>query len=185
MRIIAGTFKGKKITAHANLPVRPTTDFAKESLFNILNNDYNFDEITVLDLFAGIGSITLEFASRGSQKIVAVDQDFGCIKFLTETIEKMNLTERVTVIREDVYHFLKQNRGNAFEVVYADPPYFFEQKDYEEIIHLIRENKWLKPDGELIIEHPANISFSENPQLIQSRKYGKVCFSFFEFSVED
>ena len=91
MRIISGTLKGRRITAPNNLPVRPTTDFAKEALFNILNNEWYFDEITVLDLFSGIGSISLEFASRGAKKVTSVDNFYGCVKFLDETANQLKL----------------------------------------------------------------------------------------------
>lgn len=180
MRIISGAFRGKKINAPAGLPTRPTTDFAKEALFNVLNNHYFFDEISVLDLFAGIGSISFEFASRGSQKIVSVDNDPGCVKFISETIKKMNLEDRMTVIKADVFQFLK-NPNNSFDVIYLDPPYDFEQSEYDQIIGLISENNFLNPGGELIVEHPKNIQFDDHPNLIQSRKYGKVHFSFFDF----
>src|SRR5690606_34905854 len=87
MRIISGVFKGRRITAPRNLPVRPTTDMAKEALFNILNNLYYLDDISVIDLFAGTGNISYEFASRGTETILAIDQDFGCVKFITDTAE--------------------------------------------------------------------------------------------------
>ncbi|MDD3459384.1 MAG: RsmD family RNA methyltransferase, partial [Weeksellaceae bacterium] len=117
MRIISGSFKGKKIIAPASLPVRPTTDFAKEALFNVLNNHYDFDEISVLDLFSGIGSIGLEFVSRGSQRVVSVDIHPDCVKFLSETIKKMNLDDKFTVIRSDAFEFLKR-ASQGFDVVY-------------------------------------------------------------------
>lgn len=180
MRIISGSFRGKKITAPANLPVRPTTDFAKEALFNILNNHYDFDELSVLDLFSGIGGISLEFASRGSKRIVSVDIDPGCVKFLSEVVAKMNLDETIEVIRNDAFQFLK-HAELGFDLIYADPPYDFDQKAYDEIVELVKGNQLLNPDGELVIEHPKNIDFSAHPNLLQSRKYGKVHFSFFDF----
>lgn len=180
MRIISGSFRGKKITAPANLPVRPTTDFAKEALFNVLNNHYNFDEISVLDLFSGIGSISLEFVSRGSRRVVSVDIEPGCVKFLSETVKKMNLEDKISVIRNDVFQFLK-HPSQSFDLVYLDPPFNFEQQEYDQIIELVRQNNFLNPEGELVVEHPKNISFDGHPNLLQSRKYGKVHFSFFDF----
>ncbi|MGB6083729.1 16S rRNA (guanine(966)-N(2))-methyltransferase RsmD [Moheibacter sp.] len=182
MRIISGSFRGKKINAPANLPVRPTTDFAKEALFNVLNNHYDLDEISVLDLFSGIGSISLEFASRGSQRVLSVDQDAGCVKFLSETVKSMNLEEVVSVLRNDVFQFLKRNTQGSFDVIFADPPFHFEQEEYDKIIEFVRDNDWLKPEGELVLEHSSNIKFEDHPNLIQTRKYGNVNFSFFEFS---
>lgn len=180
MRIISGSFKGKKIIAPASLPVRPTTDFAKEALFNVLNNHYDFDEISVLDLFSGIGSIGLEFVSRGSQRVVSVDIHPDCVKFLSETIKKMNLDDKFTVIRSDTFEFLKR-ASQGFDVVYLDPPYDFVQSQYNELIELIESNNFLNPGGELIVEHPRNIDFKNHVHLLQSRKYGKVHFSFFDF----
>ena len=181
MRIISGQFRGKKITAPSNLPVRPTTDFAKEALFNVLNNHYDFDEISVLDLFSGIGSISLEFASRGSKRIVSVDQDAGCVKFLSETSGKMNLGEIISIVRNDVFQFLNRNSYGGFDVIFADPPFQFELADYEKIIDMVKENEWLKPDGELVLEHGSQIKFEGHPHLLQTRNYGNVYFSFFDF----
>lgn len=181
MRIISGQFRGKKITAPSNLPVRPTTDFAKEALFNVLNNHYEFDEISVLDLFSGIGSISLEFASRGSKRIVSVDQDAGCVKFLSETTGNMNLGEVVSVVRNDVFQFLKRNTQGSFDLIFADPPFVFEQEEYDKIIEFVKDNEWLKPEGELVLEHSSNIKFDQHLHLLQTRKYGNVHFSFFDF----
>ncbi len=181
MRIISGKFRGKRITAPANLPVRPTTDFAKEALFNVLNNHYNFDEISVLDLFSGIGSISLEFASRGSNRVISVDQDAGCVKFLSETVQSMNLGDIVSVARNDVFQFLKRNTQGSFDVIFADPPFVFEQDEYNKIIEFVKENEWLKREGELVLEHSSDIKFEGHPHLIQTRKYGNVNFSFFDF----
>ncbi|MDD3772451.1 MAG: 16S rRNA (guanine(966)-N(2))-methyltransferase RsmD [Weeksellaceae bacterium] len=185
MRIISGAFRGKRITAPAHLPVRPTTDFAKEALFNVLNNHYYFDEISVLDLCSGIGGISLEFLSRGSQKVVSVDLDTDCVKFLSEISQKMNLQDWHTVIRSDVFQFLNRNTQGGFDVIFVDPPYSFEQEDYLKIIDLIRENNWLNPDGELIVEHSKSIHLDEHPHLLQSRKYGSVHFSFFDFEKKE
>lgn len=181
MRIISGSFRGKKIIAPSNLPVRPTTDFAKEALFNVLNNHYHFDEISVLDLFAGIGSISWEFASRGSQRIVSVDQDPGCVKFLTETAQKLSIADRMTIVRNDVFQFLKRNTYGSFDIVFVDPPYTFTQEEYDKLVEMVRENKWLNEGGELVVEHSATIKFEEHQHLLQTRKYGNVHFSFFDF----
>lgn len=181
MRIISGSLRGEKIKAPTNLAVRPTTDFAKEGLFNILNNHYYFDEISVLDLFFGIGSITLEFASRGSANIVSVDQNPGSYKFLSETAEQLGFDGKITVQREDVYKFLTNNRFGRFDVVFADPPFDFEQELYEKLITLVKENDWLEEEGSLILEHPREINLEDNEYFIETRKYGHVHFSFFEF----
>ncbi len=180
MRIISGSFRGKRINAPASLPVRPTTDFAKEALFNVLNNQFYFDEISVLDLFSGIGSITLEFASRGCERIVSVDQDTGCVKFLSEIIKELKLEDKVSIYRNDVFQFLKRNTQGIFDVIFADPPFVFETEDYLKLITMIKENQWLKEKGQLVLEHSSQHKFESQPEFIQTRKYGNVHFSFFE-----
>jgi len=180
MRIISGRFRGKKINAPAGLPVRPTTDFAKEALFNVLNNLYYFDEISVLDLFSGIGSISLEFVSRGSKKVMAVDNELKCVKFLEETARNMNIEDLFSVVKNDVLQFLKRNQSGKFDIVFADPPFDFEEDNYLQIIDLILENDWLSESGIFVLEHSAKISFDSHPSLAQHRKYGNVNFSFFE-----
>lgn len=185
MRIISGSFKGKRIIAPGNLPVRPTTDFAKEALFNVLNNYFDFDEISVLDLFAGIGSISLEFASRGAQRIVSVDQDANCIRFINETTQKMKIDDRFAVIRADVFQFLSRNNQGSFDVVFADPFYNLEYEEFLKLIELVKDNNWLKSDGQLVLEHPKAIKFDDHPHLLDSRKYGNVHFSFFNFTEDE
>ena len=147
----------------------------------MLNNYYHFDEVSVLDLFAGIGSISWEFASRGTQRIVAVDQDPGCVKFLTETAQNLNITDKMTVVRNDVFQFLKRNTYGSFDIIFVDPPYTFTQDEYEKLVELVKENKWLQEGGELVVEHSKPIKFEGNPNLLQTRKYGNVHFSFFDF----
>ena len=181
MRIISGSFRGKKINAPANLPVRPTTDFAKEGLFNVLNNRYYFDEISVLDLFSGIGSITLEFISRGCEKVVSVDQDAGCIKFLSEVLKDLKIEDRIFLHKTDVFQFLKRNTQGRFDVVFADPPFTFEDEDYLKLIELVKENNWLGEGGQLILEHSSRYKFDTQLGFVQTRKYGNVHFSFFEW----
>ena len=177
MRIVSGSHKGIRIIAPKNLPVRPTTDMAKEALFNIINNNYYFDEIKVLDLFSGIGSISLEFASRGAKAITSVDKYKGCTSFLNTTANKLKLD--IQVITSDVYRFLeKQNK--QYTVIFADPPYAFEQNQFEEIYKLVFNNNLLEANGMLIIEHSKQTNLSKLPNFVKERKYGGNCFSFFE-----
>ena len=179
MRIVSGKYKSKRIFAPKNLPVRPTTDMAKESLFNILNNRYFFEEIKVLDLFAGIGSISFEFASRGTKNITCVDQNAGCVKFINGINDELKLS--MTIVKNDVYKFLKSQTSQKYDIVFADPPYDFEENQYQEIIELIFENGVLEEGGILIIEHSSTTDLSKNKQHGQSRKYGGNMFSFFEY----
>ena len=119
MRIISGTFKGRRITAPKKLPVRPTTDMAKESLFNILNNRFYFDEVSVLDLFSGTGNISYEFASRGTENVTSVDANYGCVQFINKTAEEFEMS--IQTIKSDFFKFL-ENHTLQYSLFFADPP---------------------------------------------------------------
>lgn len=177
MRIISGKLKGRKITAPKNLPVRPTTDMAKESLFNILNNLYYFDGISIIDLFAGTGNISLEFASRGTKSILAVDSNYHCIKFINKISNQLNVT--IQTLKADVFKFLETNKIKS-DVIFADPPYEFENDRFMQIANLVFENELLSENGTLIIEHSKHTDLSEHQHFSYSRKYGGCVFSFFE-----
>jgi 16S rRNA (guanine(966)-N(2))-methyltransferase RsmD len=177
MRIISGKYKSKYLQAPKNLPVRPTTGMAKEALFNILNNLYFFSEIKVLDLFAGTGNISFEFISRGTKNITAVDSFFGCIKFITKTANDLN--EDINTVKSDVFKFLNSSK-TTYDVIFADPPYNFELSSFKQIANLVFENKILKSNGLLIIEHSKHTDLSEHPNFSYSKKYGGNRFSFFE-----
>ncbi len=178
MRIISGKHKSKRITAPKNLPVRPTTDMAKESLFNILNNLYYFDSISVLDLFTGTGNISYEFASRGTETIYAVDGHYGCIKFINKTSEDLDLN--ITTFKSDVYKFLEKTSLKT-DVIFADPPYDFEEDKFLSIVHLVFEKELLNEDGVLIVEHSKHTDLSKHPKFSYDKRYGGNVFSFFEF----
>lgn len=181
MRIISGKYKGRRITAPKNLPVRPTTDMAKEALFNILNNHYYFDAISVIDLFAGTGNISYEFASRNTDRITAVDAHYGCIKFINSIAKQFDLP--INTIKSDVYKFLEKTSAKA-DVIFADPPYDFDQEAFEKIVDLVFTNRLLLEDGMLIIEHSTHTDLSENEYFSYSKKYGGNQFSFFETTIE-
>lgn len=177
MRIISGQFKGRRITAPKKLPVRPTTDMAKEALFNILNNSYYFDDISVLDLFSGTGSISYEFASRGTETITAVDEDFGCIKFINQTAEAFEMP--IQTIKSDVFKFLETTKLRS-TVIFADPPYAFSLEQFSRIPELIFQNELLENEGVLIVEHAKQTDLSHLPNYSYSKNYGGNVFSFFE-----
>jgi 16S rRNA (guanine(966)-N(2))-methyltransferase RsmD len=178
MRIVSGTHKSKRITAPKNLPVRPTTDMAKESLFNILNNDYYFDEISVLDLFSGTGNISYEFASRGTEQILSVDVNLNCIRFIQKTAEELGF-DAISTIKTDVFEFLEKHK-QEHDVIFADAPYDLEGLD--KIVELVFAKELLSIDGVLILEHAKEKDFSVLPYFVHSRRYGNVNFSFFEWS---
>ncbi|WOD43069.1 RsmD family RNA methyltransferase [Hwangdonia lutea] len=177
MRIISGLYKSRKIVAPKNLPVRPTTDMAKESLFNILNNHFYFDAISVLDLFAGTGNISYEFASRGTQHITSVDQDYGCIKFINQIAAKFNMP--INTIKSDVFKFLEKSALQT-HIIFADPPYGFTEEQFAKISELVFQNDLLLEDGLLIIEHSKHTNLSHLSHFSYSKSYGGNMFSFFE-----
>lgn len=175
MRIVSGRYKRRVISPPNNLPVRPTTDMAKESLFNILGNYIDFNNKIVLDLFAGTGNISYEFVSRGCSSVTAVDKDFGCAKFISNTARQLEMKE-LSVLRLDVFRFLAASK-HGYDIIFADPPY--QLKNIEEISKVIFENGLLNPQGWLIVEHPGEIDLSGSLNFYEHRKYGRVNFSFF------
>ena len=176
MRIISGTFKARRIQAPKKLPVRPTTDMAKEALFNILNHRYHFHDISVLDLFSGTGNISYEFASRGTESIVAVDQNFQCTKFITQTSEGFDMP--IQVIKAEVFGFLEKTK-QSHTIIFADPPYELELDKFLKIVELVFQNELLETDGVLIIEHSKQTDLSSAPQFTEVKGYGGNRFSFF------
>lgn len=176
MRIIGGTHKGKQIKTPKDLPVRPTTDFAKEALFNILANKIDFENLSVLDLFSGTGHISLEFASRGSGNIVSVDKSFKCVGFLKSISQELHFSN-INTVKADVFDFLKTTHSK-FDLIFADPPY--DLPNIADIHQLVFENNLLNEKGLLIIEHGAKTNLENLAHFSQHRKYGNVNFSFFE-----
>jgi 16S rRNA (guanine(966)-N(2))-methyltransferase RsmD len=175
VRIISGTHKGKQIVGDRQLTLRPTTDFAREGLFNILSNRYEMSSLDVLDLFSGTGSIGYEFASRGCRDIHAVEIDRRHVAFIRATAEKFDFRQ-IRVIRDDVFHFLTICKMQ-YDIVFADPPY--EMAQIETIPDTVLEKNILKPNGVLIFEHSGRNSFAGHEFLLEQRRYGNVHFSFF------
>ncbi len=167
--------KGRRLTPPANLPVRPTTDMAKEGLFNILNNYVDYEDCDVLDLFAGTGSVTFEFVSRGAKSVTAVDINAPCTDFIRQTAQRLSVNN-LHVVRADVFDLLKR-AYKKFDIVFADPPYAHEL--LPQLPDLIFEKDILSDDGIFILEHPREHSFLDHPRFWQHRNYGKVNFTFF------
>ena len=176
MRIIGGEYGGKQIVFDSKLKLRPTTDFAKEGLFNILSNSYDMALFEVLDLFSGTGSISYEFVSRGCNAVHAVEIDQRHVAFIRSTAGKLGFNQ-IRVIRDDAFHFLTICKMQ-YDIIFADPPY--EMQNIEKIPASVFENDILKPDGILILEHSARSDFSEHELLFDHRRYGNVHFSFFK-----
>jgi 16S rRNA (guanine(966)-N(2))-methyltransferase RsmD len=176
VRIISGKYKGKRIQAPKNLPVRPTTDFAKEALFNILNNLTDIENAAALDLFCGTGNITYELLSRGANPITCVDIHFKNLQFVRKTLSELKETSNVLVIRNDVFKFINSTK-QTFDIIFADPPY--DLTNINEIPILIFKNQLLNPNGYLIVEHGKNTDLSKISNFMEQRKYGNVNFSIF------
>lgn len=174
MRIINGTHRGRRITAPKNIPSRPTTDMAKEALFNMLNNTYYIEDLKVLDLFSGTGNIGYEFSSRGAKSVTAVELNRHCCRFIEKTIEELDLTQ-MNVVKMDVLSFLERHQ-QKYDVIYADPPYDYEQ--YPQIIEFVFKNELLNEDGMLILEHDQSQSFEAHERFDKHKRYGHVNLSF-------
>jgi 16S rRNA (guanine(966)-N(2))-methyltransferase RsmD len=178
MRIISGSRKGHIIRPPRNLPIRPTTDIVKESLFNILANYFDLEDCDVLDLFSGGGSMSLEFASRGARTVTSVDKHPGCVKFLHSEAQKLELDAMETV-KADVMTFLRNSPQN-FDIIFCDPPYAWKQ--YEEMVRLIFSQNLLKPGGWAIVEHHSVTKLDGIPERFDMRSHGQNVMSFFKKS---
>lgn len=178
MRIISGKHKGRRLTAPKKLPVRPTTDFAKEALFNILENHFYLQEISVLDLFSGTGNISYEFASRGCTSISSVDAHPACVQYIHKTAKTLDLPIRA--IKSDVFRFLDKARTKT-DIVFADPPYDLSSEEFGRIPELVFGNKLLEEEGLLIIEHSKFTKLEDLPFFSFYKRYGGCMFSFFEW----
>lgn len=176
MRIIGGSFRGRRITPPSNFKARPTTDFAREGLFNILNNRVDFESISVLDLFSGTGTISYEFASRGVETVHLVEKDFVHISGIKKILRELDF-RNVKPIHIDVKAYLKTCTFK-YDIVFADPPY--ELSWLKELPDLVTQAGVMKEDGFFILEHPRDFDFAGHPLFFEHRNYGGVNFSFFK-----
>lgn len=176
MRIISGKFKGRRISAPSNITARPTTDFAKEGLFNLLNNRIELEGIEVLDLFAGTGSISIEFVSRECNSIISIEQNDRHCAFIRKLCEELKI-DNLSLIKTDVFKFIASCHSQ-FDMIFADPPY--ELDKIENIPDLIFSKNLLKADGLFVLEHSAKTKFQQHPHFVDHRNYGNVNFSFFQ-----
>lgn len=182
MRIISGQHKGRRITAPKKLPVRPTTDMAKEGLFNILNNNYHFNNLQVLELFAGSGNISYEFASRGAVSVTSIDENIDCIKFIKKTSAELEMD--ITPIKSDVFKYLERAPIKA-DIIFADPPYDFDAAQFQKIADLVFQNDLLNENGVLIIEHSKHTKMDKVEHFDTGRRYGNSVFSFFKTKIKE
>jgi 16S rRNA (guanine(966)-N(2))-methyltransferase RsmD len=177
MRVITGKYKGRHFEIPRSFKARPTTDFAKENLFNVLNSYIDWEEEPIaLDLFAGTGSITLELLSRGCSKVICVEKDPLHYRFITGFVDKLQDLSAIP-IKGDVFKYVAQCR-ETFDFIFADPPYVL--KEIPDLPDMILERNLLREGGLLVIEHGKDHNFSNHPRFVEHRHYGSVNFSFFQ-----
>ena len=175
MRIITGLYKGRHFEIPRTFKARPTTDFAKENIFNVLNGYIDFDGAAALDLFSGTGSISLELLSRGCASVVSVEADRDHHAFIKQCLAKLG-TDKCMALRGDVFRFIKNCR-QQFDFIFADPPYSI--PEVPRLPRLVLERDLLKPGGVFVFEHGKNNSFTDMPEFVEQRAYGSVNFSLF------
>jgi len=176
MRIISGTLKGRTFRVPTGFPSRPTTDFAKEGLFNILENTFDFENMRILDLCAGTGNLSFEFLSRGASSITAVDKNSRVCSFLQKNAQSLNLETQLSVVNSDCLHFL-QRTAAIFDIIIADPP--FDLAIHHSIADTVFQRHLLNPEGILIIEHGKRTLMDNATNFSKTRNFGNVSFSFF------
>lgn len=177
MRIVGGIRRRRQIVPPRNFRARPTTDFAKENLFNVLQNLYDLESVEVLDLFSGTGSISYEFASRGARRVVSVEMNPLHQRFIADTARELGFSQ-IQSIKTNVFVYLKSMAGDeAFDIVFADPPY--DMEGVEQLPELVLGGDFVREEGIFILEHSAEKNFSDYPNFYQQRSYGSVQFSFF------
>lgn len=176
MRIISGLHKGRRFSPPTNITARPTTDFAKEGLFNLLFNRLDFETLHTLDLFSGTGSISYELASRGCIDITSIEMSERHVAYIKKMIQTLKI-DNMRVLRTDVFRYMERCRSQ-FDFVFADPPY--QLPNLETIPDLVFEHKLLTEGGLLVVEHGATTNFESHPHCTETRHYGNVYFSFFE-----
>lgn len=176
MRIISGKFKGRRFSPSKSFKARPTTDFAKENLFNVLNNMIDWEETTALDLFGGTGGISFELVSRGCPRVVCVEKNFGHAKFIEKTKGELKIGSEMRLLNMDVFTYL-ENCKDRFDFIFADPPY--DLKNFEDVPRLVFEKNLLDEGALFILEHSKDYDFSHLPLFESKRVYGSVNFTIF------
>jgi 16S rRNA (guanine(966)-N(2))-methyltransferase RsmD len=176
MRIISGKYKGRRFDPPKSFKARPTTDFAKENLFNVLNNSVDWAKTSALDLFGGTGGISFELISRGCPQVICVEKNFNHASFIEKTKRELNIQSEMILLKMDALVYI-QHCKEQFDLIFADPPY--DMKDFADVPRLILENDLIKPEGIFILEHSRNYDFSASPLFDNKRVYGSVNFTVF------
>jgi 16S rRNA (guanine(966)-N(2))-methyltransferase RsmD len=176
MRIVGGTFGGRRFSPPARIPARPTTEVAKEGLFNMLQNSIDLDGIKTLDIFGGTGSITYELASRGAADMTLVERDPSTIDFIKKTSKELGISDRLQIVKGDVFKFVKQCT-DQYDFIFAGPPYALDQID--ELPLLVFEKNLLLPGGTFVLEHTPRNDYQKHPRFSRIKNYGTTVFTFF------
>lgn len=176
MRIISGFLKARRFSIPKSFPSRPTTDFAKEGLFNVLEHQMSLYDLDILDLCAGTGNISFEFLSREAGNVIAVDSNSNCLRYIQKNAIEFGIDEQLETYKSDILAYLNRT-DHTFDLIFADPPY--EYKFHAEIARIVFERNLLNPDGLLIIEHGRHTKLQDLPHFDLVRTYGNVYFSFF------
>ena len=175
MRIVGGKYRGRVFSPSKTFKARPTTDMAKESLFNVLQNLIDFESVKALDLFSGTGSISYELASRGCINVTAVEINLAHIQFIKEVIERLG-EKNIRLVKSNAFVFAARI-NEQFDFIFADPPY--DHPKFPEVADLIFNNQLLKPGGIFVLEHSGQFDYSNHPNFKELRRYGSVHFSLF------
>ena len=176
MRIVSGIYRRRRFDVPKSFSARPTTDFAKENLFNVIANLIDLDDTDALDLFAGTGSISFELASRGCKRVTSIEKNNAHASFIAKVITELD-TDAIDLVRGDVFRFLQTAKADSYDFIFADPPYAL--KELEDIPRLVLEKELLREGGVFVMEHPKTNDFSALPYFYQHREYGSVNFSIF------
>ncbi len=176
MRIIGGNLKGRRFSVSKKFPSRPTTDYAKEGLFNLLSNQLDLNGLKILDLCSGTGNIAFEFISRGVSQVTCVDISHHCLRFIQDSAKTLKIDSFIKINKSDIYLFLKKNKLD-YDLIFADPPYSY--KYYKELINQITDSDEFINNGIFVLEHSKDKDFSSFECFKEMRNYGNVSFSFF------
>ncbi len=182
MRIIKGIYKTRRYKFPKGFPSRPTTDMAKEGLFNVLDHHYHMSDIKILDLCAGTGNISIEFLSQECGEVIAVDSNFNCVRHMKNVVKDLGCEDKITIVKSDILKFLEKVDGK-YDIIFADPPYEYDL--HPEIVNLVFERDLLTDNGGLIIEHGRETKLEHLTHFQFVRTYGNVHFSFFDYTAEE
>ena len=177
MRIVGGEFAGRRFNPPARIPARPTTELAKEGLFNMLSNSTDLEGIKTLELFGGTGSISYELASRGAGDLTLIERDPTTIDFIKNTVKALGIADRLHIIRGDVFKFMKQCT-DQYDFIFADPPY--DLLNIDELPLVVFEKKLLLPEGIFVLEHSPRNDYQRHPNFERMKNYGTTVFTFFK-----